>query len=163
MKKLFFTFYVLLAMLTLTACGSSDKTDEPASGGSIVGTWHNDLVDDMDKMSDGMISGEDLYQFKSDGTWIWVSVLVYSPEYAEIYGTERDIDIVRGTYRVQGKNIYMTYTDVSDAEDAGYWLGKTLVFSYQFVGGKLKLTSTQGLIYSGTLTKVSDSSINQYL
>lgn len=163
MKKLFLTFYVLLAMLTLTACGSSDKTDEPASGGSIVGTWLNSAKEINDLYKELGVSAIALYQFKSDGTWIQINEYKYNSEYAELYGIDHEVEIYRGTYRVSGNKLSMTITDVGENEGKQSQIGYTEVVIFKIAGNKLQVTSTGSIIVSTTLTKVSDSSINQYL
>ena len=70
-----------MAVMTagLTACG--DDSDEP-DGGDIVGTWSSDLAQEMiNAMEDIYSSGEDIIQFRKDGTFVEVSVLHFTKEW----------------------------------------------------------------------------------
>lgn len=163
MKKNLVVFAALLAVaVVLAACGSSDKNDEPSSGGSVVGTWSCDLMEEMEELySDlGIISGVEFIQFKSDGTWVMASEIEYDEDW---YDKSREIEIQRGTYRLSGGKMYVTYTYFSDEESSKMLLGKTDVYEYEFIGAKLRLTSTEGLIVSSLFTKVSDNAIKKYL
>lgn len=81
-KFLFLALAVALMGMTLASCG--DDKDEPSgSGGSIVGTWEYDLSKQMlEEMGEMYKSGEQLIQFRSDGTMITVNAYVYSDAWA---------------------------------------------------------------------------------
>ena len=161
MKKNLVVFAALLAV-ALAACGGSDKSDEPSYGGSVVGTWSCDLMEEMEELySDlGIISGVEFVQFKSDGTWVMAAEFEYDKDW---YGKSREIEIQRGTYRLSDGKMYLTYTYFSDEELSKTMLGKTDVCEYEFIGAKLRLTTIEGLIVSSTFTKVSDNAIKKYL
>ena len=72
MKKYYFLLMaMLMAVMTfgLTACGNEDN-DEP-DGGDIVGTWSGKTSEEWLDLFDFMYAGgEQLIQFKKDGTFI---------------------------------------------------------------------------------------------
>ena len=140
----------------LTACGN-DSNDEP-EGGDIVGTWSNDLGQEIiNVMDDIYSSGEDLIQFRNDGTYVEVSVLHFTKDWADLFADDEDfknpeIEIERGTYTVSGDKLTLYHSD-----------GGKDVCTVSIKGKSMTVTTTIGLIISGTFTKVSDSVINKYL
>lgn len=148
-KQLFLLAAMLLAVISvsLTACG--DDNDEPGSGGDIVGTWECDISRTLiDEMSDMYKSGDQLIQFRSDGTMVTVMAYVLTDTWAAITGERDDIEVEYGTYRISGDKLI--------SGD-----GETVKFKLQ--GNKLTLTPTSGIILPLTFTRVSDSVINKYL
>ncbi len=148
-KQLFLLVAMLLAVMSisLTACG--DDNDEPGSGGDIVGTWECDISRTLiDEMSDMYKSGDQLIQFRSDGTMVTVMAYVLTDTWAAITGERDDIEVEYGTYRISGDKLI--------SGD-----GETVKFKLQ--GNKLTLTPTSGIILPLTFTRVSDSVINKYL
>lgn len=148
-KQLFLLAAMLLAVMSisLTACG--DDNDEPGSGGDIVGTWECDISRTLiDEMSDMYKSGDQLIQFRSDGTMVTVMAYVLTDTWAAITGERDDIEVEYGTYRISGDKLI--------SGD-----GETVKFKLQ--GNKLTLTPTSGIILPLTFTRVSDSVINKYL
>lgn len=148
-KQLFLLAAMLLAVMSisLTACG--DDNDEPGSGGDIVGTWECDISRTLiDEMSDMYKSGNQLIQFRSDGTMVTVMAYVLTDTWAAITGERDDIEVEYGTYRISGDKLI--------SGD-----GETVKFKLQ--GNKLTLTPTSGIILPLTFTRVSDSVINKYL
>ena len=145
-KILFFTLAVALMGISLTACG--DDNNEP-SGGSIVGTWECDISRTLiDEMSDIYKSGDELIQFRSDGTMVTVDAYVLTDAWAQYTGEDEDVEVEYDTYRISGDKII--------SGD-----GETVKFKLQ--GNKLTLTPTSGIILPLTFTRVSDSRINKYL
>ena len=148
-KQLFLLAAMLLAVMSisLTACG--DDNDEPGSGGDIVGTWECDISRTLiDEMSDMYKSGDQLIQFRSDGTMVTVNAYVLTDAWAAITGEREEVEVEYGTYRISGDKLIS-----SD--------GETVKFKLQ--GNKLTLTPTSGIILPFTFTRVSDSRINKYL
>ena len=148
-KQLFLLAAMLLAVMSisLTACG--DDNDEPGSGGDIVGTWECDISRTLiDEMSDMYKSGDQLIQFRSDGTMVTVMAYVLTDTWVAITGERDDIEVEYGTYRISGDKLI--------SGD-----GETVKFKLQ--GNKLTLTPTSGIILPLTFTRVSDSVINKYL
>lgn len=147
-KQLFLLAAMLLAVMSisLTACG--DDNDEP-SGGDIVGTWECDISRTLiDEMSDMYKSGNELIQFRSDGTMVTVNAYVLTDAWAAITGEREEVEVGYGTYRISGDKLI--------SGD-----GETVKFKLQ--GNKLTLTPTSGIILPLTFTRVSDSVINIYL
>ncbi len=145
---------VMLAAVSfsLSGCGSDD--DEPggsSDGKELIGTWECDLVKaGVEAMSEFYESGEELIQFRADGTVVAVDVLVYKDEY--VYdGEKEDIDVSYGTWRTEGNKIIFNYDDEPE------------VGTYKVKGKTLELTSTSPIVLTLTFTKVSDSRINKYL
>jgi len=159
MKQCFYYLFVAMMMAVfttgLTACG--DDSDEP-EGGDIVGTWSSDLGQEIINAMDGIYSsGEDLIQFKEDGTYVEVSVLNFTKEWADFCADDEDfknpeIEIDRGTYTISGNTLTLYYSD-----------GTKEVCTVNIKGKSMTVTTTYGLIISTTFTKVSDSVINKYL
>lgn len=159
-KYIKFMAFAMMAVfcLALVSCGD-DEDDEPSTGGNIVGTWKCDLAFDFDK-EDDLFAVEEYHsylysQYKEDGTLINVYVYItkYNKEAKEQLGLkdETEVEIERGTYRINGNKI----TETIDGEtDSG---------EFKVSGNKLILTSTGGLIMSVTFSRVSDAEINQYL
>mgnify|MGYP002856748034 FL=1 len=145
--KCLFSFALLAAMtLSLTACG--DDNDEP-SGGDIVGTWECDISRTLiDEMSDFYKSGDELIQFRSDGTMVTVTAYVLTDEWAQYTDKTEDVEVEYDTWRISGDKII--------SGD-----GETVKFKLQ--GNQLTLTPTSGIIIPLTFTRVSDSRINKYL
>ena len=149
---------MMMAVMTLglTACGNDDD-DEP-DGGDIVGTWSCDLSREMiDAMDDIYSGGEDLMQFKKDGTYVEVSVLNFTKEWADMFADDDDfqnpeIEIDRGTYTVSGDKLTLYYSD-----------GEKEVCTYKIKGKTMTVTTTYGLVFGMTFTRVSDSKIEKYL
>ena len=158
MKKYYYLLVAMLMAVTtlgLTACG--DDNDEPDSG-DIVGTWSCDLSREMiEAMDDIYTSGEDLIQFRNDGTFVEVSVLYFTNEWAEMFSDDEDFQnpevlIDRGTYTISGDQLTMFYGD-----------GEKEVCTYKVKGKSLTVTSTYGIVIGMTFTRVSDSRIEKYL
>ena len=146
MKTINRILVLLVATVLLTACG--DDNDEP-SGGDIVGTWECDISRTLiDEMSDMYKSGDQLIQFRSDGTMVTVNAYVLTDAWAAITGEREEVEVEYGTYRISGDKLIS-----SD--------GETVKFKLQ--GNKLTLTPTSGIILPFTFTRVSDSVINKYL
>ena len=149
MKKNFYLFLAMLMAvmsLSLTACG--DDNDEP-SGGDIVGTWECDISRTIiDELSDMYKSGDELIQFRSDGTMVTVRAYVYTDAWAQYLDETEDVEIEYDTWRISGNKI------VSGD-------GETVKFELK--GNKLTLTPTSGVIIPLTFTRVSDSRIEKYL
>lgn len=150
MKKYFSILTaVILAALTMSLIACGDDNDEPGSGGDIVGTWECDISRTLiDEMSDMYKSGDQLIQFRSDGTMVTVMAYVLTDTWAAITGERDDIEVEYGTYRISGDKLI--------SGD-----GETVKFKLQ--GNKLTLTPTSGIILPLTFTRVSDSVINKYL
>ena len=149
MKQLKFLFLLAVALMgiSLTACG--DDKDEPGGGGDIVGTWECDISRTLiDEMSDMYKSGDQLIQFRSDGTMVTVNAYVLTDAWAAITGEREEVEVEYGTYRISGDKLIS-----SD--------GETVKFKLQ--GNKLTLTPTSGIILPFTFTRVSDSRINKYM
>ena len=146
-----------MAVMTagLTACG--DDSDEP-DGVDIVGTWSSDLAQEMiNAMEDIYSSGEDIIQFRKDGTFVEVSVLHFTKEWADFYANDEDfknpeIEIDHGTYTISGDKLTLDFDD-----------GEKDVCTFKIKGKSMTVTTSYGLIISATFTKVSDSVINKYL
>lgn len=144
---------VMLAAVSfgLTGCGSDD--DEPVSIDSkdLIGTWECDLVKaGVEAMSDFYESGEELMQFRADGTVVAVDVLVLKDDFV-FDGEKVDIDVTYGTWRTDGNKIIFDYDDEPE------------IGTFKVKGNKLELTSTSPIVLTLTFTKVSDSRINKYL
>lgn len=147
--------------MTFISCGD-DEDDEDVSGGNIVGTWQSDLAEDIGSIYEDYYENvQGLVQFKNDGTYINVSVIVWKDDWVEAFGgPKEEIDYERGTWKTSGDKIYMTCTESSDPEDT---IGETDVCTYQVKGKKLTVTTTRGIIITTTFTRVSDSMIQKYL
>lgn len=149
MKKHFYLYMALLMALmslTLTACG--DDNDEP-SGGDIVGTWECDISRTLiDEMSDMYKSGDELIQFRADGSMVTVSAYILTDAWAQITGDTEEVEIEYDTWRISDDKIISGN-------------GETVKFKLK--GNKLTLTPTSGIIIPLTFTRVSDSRINRYL
>lgn len=149
MKQLKFLFLLAVALMgiSLTACG--DDKDEPGGGGDIVGTWECDISRTLiDEMSDMYKSGDQLIQFRSDGTMMTVNAYVLTDAWAQFTGETEEVEVEYDTWRISGDKIIS-----SD--------GETVKFKLQ--GNQLTLTPTSGIIIPITFTRVSDSRINKYL
>ena len=146
-----------MAVMTagLTACGNDN--DEPVDG-DIVGTWSSDLAQEMiNAMGDFYSSGEDIIQFRKDGTYVEVFALHFTKEWADFYADDEDfknpeIEIERGTYTISGDILTLYFGD-----------GEKEVCTFKIKGKSMTVTTTFGLIISTTFTKVSDSVINKDL
>ncbi len=148
MKQLKFLFLLAVALMgiSLTACG--DDNDEP-SGGDIVGTWECDISRTLiDEMSDMYKSGDQLIQFRSDGSMVTVSAYILTDAWAQITGDTEEVEIEYDTWRISDDKIISGN-------------GETVKFKLK--GNKLTLTPTSGIIIPLTFTRVSDSRINRYL
>ena len=149
MKKHFYLYMALLMAvmnLSLTACG--DDNDEP-SGGDIVGTWECDISQTLiDEMSDMYKSGDELIQFRADGSMVTVSAYILTDAWAQITGDTEEVEIEYDTWRISDDKIISGN-------------GETVKFKLK--GNKLTLTPTSGIIIPLTFTRVSDSRINRYL
>jgi len=160
MKKYFsFIAFAMMAVFSLAFVSCGDDDDDDVSGGNIVGTWKCDLPIDIDN-DDDFYGIEEYHsylysQYKEDGTLInvYVDITKYTKQAKEQLGLkdETEIEIERGTYRINGNKI----TETIDGEtDNG---------EFKVSGNKLILTSTRGLIMSVTFSRVYDAEINQYL
>lgn len=146
---------IMMAVVTLglTACGSDDN-DEP-EGGDIVGTWSSDLSKEIvEAMSDFYSSGEELIQYRSDGTFVSVFAYTLKPEWAELFDDDEDhvVEVERGKYTTNGNKITLVYSD-----------GKKEIDTFSVKGNTLTMTTTAGIIITATFTRVSDSEIEKYL
>lgn len=146
--KILFCVALLAAMtISLTACG--DDNDEPSGGGDIIGTWECDISRTLiDEMGDIYKSGDELIQFRSDGTMVTVTAMVFTEAWAEIAGMDEDVEIDYDTWRISGDKIIS---------------GDDETMKFKVKGNQLTLTPTSGVIIPITLTRVSDSRINKYL
>ena len=145
-KFLFLALAVTLMGFSLASCG--DDNDEPG-GGSIVGTWECDISRTLiDEMGDIYKSGDELIQFRSDGTMVTVTASVLTDAWAQFTGETEEVEVEYDTWRISGDKIIS-----SD--------GETVKFKLQ--GNQLTLTPTSGIIIPITFTRVSDSRINKYL
>lgn len=149
MKKHFYLYMALLMAvmnLSLNACGNDN--DEP-SGGDIVGTWECDISRTLiDEMSDMYKSGDELIQFRADGSMVTVSAYILTDAWAQITGDTEEVEIEYDTWRISDDKIISGN-------------GETVKFKLK--GNKLTLTPTSGIIIPLTFTRVSDSRINRYL
>lgn len=149
----------MMAVFSLAFVSCGDDDDDDVSGGNIVGTWKCDLPIDIDN-DDDFYGIEEYHsylysQYKEDGTLInvYVDITKYTKQAKEQLGLkdETEIEIERGTYRINGNKI----TETID--------GETDTGEFKVSGNKLILTSTRGLIMSVTFSRVNDAEINQYL
>lgn len=148
-KQLFLLAAMLLAVMSISLAACGDDNDEPGSGGDIVGTWECDISRTLiDEMSDMYKSGDQLIQFRSDGTMVTVNAYVLTDAWVAITGEREEVEVEYGTYRISGDKLI--------SGD-----GETVKFKLQ--GNKLTLTPTSGIILPFTFTRVSDSVINKYL
>ena len=148
-KQLFLLAAMLLAVMSisLTACG--DDNDEPGSGGDIVGTWECDISRTLiDEMSDMYKSGDQLIQFRSDGSMVTVSAYILTDAWAQITGDTEEVEIEYDTWRISDDKIIS---------------GNGETVKYKLKGNKLTLTPTSGVIIPFTFTRVNDSHINKYV
>ena len=147
LKTLFCVALLTAMTVSLTACG--DDNDEPSGGDGIIGTWECDISRTLiDEMGDIYKSGDELIQFRSDGTMVTVTAMVFTEAWAEIAGMDEDVEIDYDTWRISGDKII--------SGD-----GETVKFKVK--GNQLTLTPTSGVIIPITFTRVSDSRINKYL
>lgn len=156
MKKYFSILTaVILAVLTmsLTACGDDNDEPENTNPKALIGTWESVLAQDLIEAMDGIWeSGEQLFQFRSDGTAISVNYYVLSDYMAELEGHKEETDIQYCTWEAKGDMIYVVDED-----------GYTNQYKYTIKGDKLTLTLTKGIEIPVTFKRVSDSRINKYL
>lgn len=113
MKKylnLFFMAIVTVCMLSLNSC--SDDDGEVLSS-DIVGTWKWDSFN-TDEME--AFSGEQYIQFGSDGQYIEVGI--------DGFGSEGEVDIIRGQWKqsgntitVSGNGVPTTTTEITELTD----------------------------------------------
>lgn len=155
-------YYLLVAMMMavmtigLTACG--DDNDEP-EGGEIVGTWFCDtnqrIIDTFDNI---YASGEALYQFKANGTYIAVDIAYYTDEWADAMSydeefTNPDIIIERGTYHLSGNKLRL------EPNDNSY----KITYECEVKSNSMTLTFKDGIVFAFNFTRVPDSRIEKYL
>lgn len=149
MKKHFYLFATtLLAVMSVTLMSCGDDNDEP-SGGNIVGTWESDLskfaVEELDEFYEG---GEQLMQFRSDGTMTNVTLKIFKDKWVEAMGGKEEFEITHDTWHIDGNKVITS---------------KVGTYEYKVKGNKLTLTPTSGIIIPVTFTRVSDSRIEKYL
>ena len=154
MKKYLLSFGALvLAVMGMTFASCGDDNDEPYASGSIVGTWELDdhWFDSTGNYEGFYESSKGYTKFNKDNTYVSVSDLVLTDEWAEISGEQKhQIEIDRGTYSISGNKCTMnSYTE-----------GESLPFTFEVKGDKIKVIAL-GLTF--TFTRVSDSVINKYL
>ena len=162
-KYLHFALFAILVAIPFTfiSCGD-DEDDDDISGGSIVGTWTSDLIQDMGELwEDSFETFMAYYQFNNDGTYTYVDVTVYKDDWVEEFGDPKEEIIVeKGKWHTSGDKIYVTATESTDPEAS---IGETLTYEYQVNGNKLILTWTRGIIFSTTFTRIPDKTIEKYL
>ena len=131
--KLFMVALFATLTFTLTSCGDDD--DEP-SVGNIVGTWKNSGGASLDF---GIIS---YIQFSTDGKYVEVDI------------DEDEIDVIKGTWKLDGNHLNMiTYNDFDMEIPSTHTIKK--------------LTDKELIVISfgfeQTYKKVADSEIDKYL
>ena len=151
--------FALVAVVSLAFVACGDDKDEPGGSGKLEGTWMGELTG-----SDGGFPVEDksYVQFKSNGTFASVSIIKYLEDFADYEKGDTEIDISKGTWRVDGEYLYTTLTETT-SEDMKGDIGKTEVDIYKVKGNKLTVTTTISAIVSFTYDRVSDSEIEKYL
>ena len=98
--------------------------------------------------SDMYKSGDELIQFRADGSMVTVSAYILTDAWAQITGDTEEVEIEYDTWRISDDKIISGN-------------GETVKFKLK--GNKLTLTPTSGIIIPLTFTRVSDSRINRYL
>ena len=131
--KLFMVALFAALTFTITSCGDDD--DEP-SVGNIVGTWKNSGGASLDF---GIIS---YIQFSTDGKYVEVDI------------DEDEIDVIKGTWKLDGNHLNMiTYNDFDMEIPSTHTIKK--------------LTDKELIVISfgfeQTYKKVADSEIDKYL
>lgn len=114
MKKYLYQFMVaLMAVASFTFVSCSDDDDDGAMSASIVGTWKWDSFNTDETEA---FFGEQYIQFGSDGQYIEVGI--------DGFGSEGEVDIIRGQWRqsgntitVSGNGVPTTTTEITELTD----------------------------------------------
>lgn len=136
--------------------------DDPGQGDSIIGTWQARFSEDVAEIWDDCY--EELhayYQFKNDGTYVYVDVSILTDEWVEAFGgPKEEIYIDRGIWNTSGDKLFITLTESNDPEEE---IGDTGMGYYKVDGDILILTALSGIVISLTFDRVPDSTIQKYL
>lgn len=114
MKKYIYHLCVaLFAIVSFSLVSCSDDNDENISSGNIVGSWKWDSFNTDETEA---FFGEQYLQFNSNGQYIEVGI--------DGYGSEGEVDIIRGqwaqsgnTITISGQGVPTTTTEISHLTD----------------------------------------------